>query len=332
MIPPDAAIPAEIDSLPNSTVDLSVIVISWNTRELLRECVASVLTNAGNLALELFVVDNASSDGSAEMVRNRFPSVKLIGNDCNRGFAAANNQALRVASGRHVLLLNSDTIVLEDVLEKSVKYMDEHTDVGVMGCRVLNPDRTLQPTCFEYPSLLNLFLLTSGLSRLPWPRFLGKYQMTGWKRDSERDVDVVTGCYMVVRRAVLPEVGLMDESFFFFGEETDWCKSFQSRGWRVRFAPVGEIIHYGGASANQLNYRRDNMLSVALIHLHHKHGGTIAAFAAWTTIFVFCCSRYALWLVVSLVYPKDRAVARRELFGNILRHFPSICQSAEQPR
>jgi GT2 family glycosyltransferase len=326
------ATPAEADSLSPPAVDLSIVIVNWNTRQLLRECIASVLANAGKLAIELFVVDNASSDGSAEMVRNNFPTVKLIENDRNRGFAAANNQALRVARGRFVLLLNSDTIALEDVLEKSVKYLDEHADVAVMGCRVLNPDRTLQPTCFEYPSLLNLFLLTSGLSRLPWPRFLGKYQMNGWKRDTERDVDVVTGCYMLVRRAVLPEVGLMDESFFFFGEETDWCRCFRKHGWRVRFAPVGEIIHYGGASAKQSNYHRENMLNVAIIHLHHKHGGLIGAFAAWTMMFVFCCTRYALWLVVSLVHPRDRAVARREMFGNILRHFPAINQTTEQPQ
>ncbi len=328
----DDATPAEADSLSAPAVDLSIVIINWNTRQLLRECLASVLANAGGLALELFVVDNASTDGSAQMVRENFPSVKLIENDRNRGFAAANNQALRVARGRLALLLNSDTVVLEDVLEKSVKYLDEHADVAVMGCRVLNPDRTLQPTCFEFPSLLNLFLLTSGLSRLPWPRFLGKYEMNDWKRDTERDVDVVTGCYMLVRRAVLPEVGLMDESFFFFGEETDWCESFRKRGWRVRFAPVGEIIHYGGASAKQLNYRRENLLNVALLRLHYKHGGPIAAFVAWTMIFTFCCSRYVLWLVVSLVYPRDRAVARREMFGNILRHFPSVNQTAEQPQ
>jgi hypothetical protein len=315
------AIPTKLKSV-TSQVDLSIVIVNWNTLSLLRDCLRSVLDNAGKLCLEVFVIDNASTDGSAEMVSAEFSSVKLIRNTSNRGFAAANNQALEIGQGRYLLLLNSDTIVLGDVLEKSVQYADEHPDVGTMGCRVLNPDRTLQPTCFEYPTLLNLFLLTAGLSRLSWPRFLGKYHMTGWKRDSERDVDVVTGCYMLVRYAAMSEIGLLDESFYFFGEETDWCKRFRENGWAVRFAPVGEIVHYGGASAKKLNHRRDVMLTGALIDFHRKHGGAVAALAAWTILWVFNFSRYIGWLFASVV-DRQRAAPRRDHFRNILKDYPS---------
>jgi len=312
--------------------DLSVVVVTWNTRELTRNCLRSVLDNAGTLALELFVIDNASDDGSAQMIREEFPSAKLIRNDRNRGFAAANNQALGLTSGRYILLLNSDTLILSDVLQKSVQYMDEHSVVGVFGCRVLNPDRTLQPTCFEYPSLLNLFLLTSGLSRLSWPRFFGKYLMSGWNRDSEREVDVVTGCYMFIRQAALREVGFMDEAFFFFAEETDWCKSFRKRGWSVRFAPVGQIIHYGGASIKLIDQGRGILLTHALIAFHRKHGGPIAAFLAWALLLIFNVSRYIGWLLIWAFGRSDKAARRRDQFKEILINFPSIWKSAEAYR
>lgn len=313
-------------------VDLSVIVVSWNTRELTRNCLRSVLDNIGALSREIFVVDNASDDGSSDTIAREFPSVKLIRNDANLGFAAANNQAMRLANGRYVLLLNSDTEVLGDVLKKCVRYMDEHDDVGILGCRVLNSDRTLQPTCFQYPTLANLFLWTSGLARLPWPRFLGKYQMAHWKRDTERDVNVVTGCFMVVRQATIRQIGLMDESFFFFAEETDWCRRFNEHGSKVRFAPIGEIIHHRGASAKQLDYRRDKMLIRALVDYHRKHNGPIAAFAAWGIMLVYCLSRYGLWLLISLVRRNGRAGERRALFHKLLTDFPDIHDKQRQSR
>jgi len=322
MIVADTAIPTKARSVATWTLDLTIVVVNWNTLSLLRDCLASVLSNSGNLSLELFVVDNASSDGSAEMVSAEFPSVKLIRNTQNRGFAAANNQALAVGQGRHMLLLNSDTIVLGDVLEKCVRYLDDQIDVGAMGCRVLNPDRTLQPTCFEYPNLPNLFLWTTGLARLPWPRFLGKYRMAGWKRDCERDVDVVTGCYLLVRTAALRDVGLLDESFFFFGEETDWCKRIREHGWRVRFAPVGDIVHYGGASAKKLNHRRDVMLFKALIDFNSKHGGALSAITAWSILWANTFSRYVGFAVASIVDRKGRAPSRRDHFRSILKDFP----------
>jgi GT2 family glycosyltransferase len=307
-----------------SPVDLSIVIVSWNTREILRDCLASVVANAGGLVTELFVVDNASSDGSAEMVHADFPSAKLIRNEQNRGFAAANNQALRIAHGRQVLLLNSDTLILDDVLEKSVRYMNEHPDVGIMGCRVLNPNRTLQPTCFEFPNFLNLFLVTFGLARLPWPRFFGKYRMTGWKRDCERDVDVVTGCCMFVRHDAMREIGFLDESFFFFGEETDWCKRFEEEGWGVRFAPVGDIVHYGGASAKQLNHRRDILLIGALVDFNRKHGGKLIGYFVWALLWISNVMRYLGFLVVSIFDRKGSTSRRRDHFRNILKDFPAL--------
>ena len=272
-------------------IDLSIVIVSYNTLRLTRECIESTLRGLGKLSAEVIVVDNHSTDGSVEMILGEFPSVRLIENATNAGFAAANNQALRVAVGRHLLLLNSDTVVLGDVLDKSVEYMDGNPGVAVMGCRVLNGDGSLQHTCSMFPSPLNLGLMTLGVDRLGWPAWLNRYRMTHWDRREEREVEVVTGCYMLIRREALEEVGGLDEGFFFYGEETDWCRRCGDAGWGVRFAPVGEIVHYGSGSCRSLNYRRDLLLSRGLVGVNRKHGGVVAGAATWVVLLVFNVSR-----------------------------------------
>ena len=168
---------------------LTIIIVNWNTRQMLKECLASVCAGIDLNRVELIVVDNASEDGSPQMVETEFGDAILVKNTENRGFAAANNQGLELATGRHVLLLNSDTIVHGDVLERSIGYLDAHPDVGAMGCRVLNPDGTVQITGSRFPTLVNLMLLTSGLWRLRWPVFFDRYQMRYWKREDECDLE-----------------------------------------------------------------------------------------------------------------------------------------------
>ena len=179
-----------------SIIDVSIIIVSWNTEEILRNCLKSVYEDGGDVAFEVIVIDNASSDGSAEMIRKNFPQVVLIENSENRGFAAANNQGITIAKGRYVLLLNSDTIVLDKAIEKTLSFADAHRESGIVGCRVLNPDKTLQPTCFMFPSVLNMLLSTTYLYKLfPKSRFFGRERMTWWDRSDTRQVDVATGCF-----------------------------------------------------------------------------------------------------------------------------------------
>ena len=306
--PPEAA----------GVVDLSILVISWNTLEMTRDCLASVMERLGGLSAEVILVDNASSDGSAEMVAAEFPTVRLIRNADNRGFAAANNQAMAVARGRYLLLLNSDTIVHGDVLSDSLAYMEAQRDVGVMGCRVLNADGSVQLTCAMYPHLVNLMLEASGLWKLKWPRFLGRHHMTDWQRDSEREVEMVSGCYMLVRREVVEQVGMLDQDFFFFGEETDWCRRISNAGWKLVFAPVGEITHYGGGSAKKLSHKRDVMLSQAIVRLHRKHGGLPSAAAAFAIIVGLNGSRAVFWTLTA-PFRGPRAAERARHFRGVFR-------------
>ena len=299
--------------------DLSVVIVNWNTIDMLRAVLASAFNTCGAITLQMIVIDNASDDGSVDMVAAEFPDAELIRNSDNRGFAAANNQGFELARGRYILLLNSDTIVLGDVLAASVRYLDTHKDVGAMGCRVLNTDGSMQRTCAMWPSLTNLALQTSGLWRLPPRKVFGRYLMLDWQRDSAREVDSISGCYLMLHRKVLDEVGPLDETFFFFGEETDWCRRMREAGWKLMFAPVGEIIHHGSASAKKLNYRRDLMLTWAMVRLHAKHGGRLRAAGAWGIVFGHNLTRAVFWTLRALVQRRSNVLERASHFRNVTR-------------
>ena len=304
--------------------DLSIIIVSWNTRDVLRKCLQSVALRLEALHAEVFVVDNASHDGSPEMVQEEFPHFHLIKNSTNVGFAAANNQALALATGKYTLLLNPDTVIHGSVLRHSWRYMEEHPGVGALGCRVLNADGSVQLTCGRYPTLWNLVLLSSGLFRCSWPSFLGRYQMLDWDRNSEREVETITGCYMFCRSEAVRAIGPLDESFFCYGEETDWCKRFADAGWILRFSPVGEITHYGSLSSRQCNHRRDLMLTDGLIRLHRKHGGMLAAVLAWSILGSFQVTRWGFWFIVAVLGRGLAARKRRDHFGGVVRDFGSL--------
>lgn len=268
---------------------LAIIIVSFNTAEMTRECLESVYQNVDRQSTSVVVVDNNSEDDSVETIRKHFPDVHLIENSANTGFAAANNQAFEVVDADYYLLLNSDTIVLGDVIEKSLCFLEENPSVGAFGCRVLNTDRTTQQTCSGYPSLPRLLSKTLGLDRLGF--MPDNYLMRRWDRDDERDVDVISGCYLMIPAPVLEQVGPLDDSFFFYGEETDWCHRCKQAGFRLVFSPVGEIIHHGSGSAKKLNYRRDVLLTSGLIRLHKKHSGLPAALLCFLVLGFFNASR-----------------------------------------
>jgi len=279
----------------NSKYDVTIVIISYNTVSMTRECIQSVFKNLGQISAQVIVVDNNSQDGSTEMVENDFPEVTLIKNDNNRGFAAANNQGFEIAKGEMVLLLNSDTIILGRVIENSITYLKNHPEVGAMGCRVLNTDRTTQLTCSGFPTFSRLLCFTLGLDRLSG--IFDHYLLRRWHRDDERDVDVISGCYLMTRASIIKQVGPLDEDFFFFGEETDWCLRMREAGWKLRFSPIGEIIHHGGGSVKKLNHKRDVMLTDATIRLQRKHQGIFAARATYCLLLVFNCTRALYWLI-----------------------------------
>ena len=299
-------------------MDLSIVIVNWNTRDLLRDCLNSVSDAIEALSVEVLVVDNASKDNSCTMVREEFPNVRLIESESNLGFAGGNNLALARAAGRYVLLLNTDTLVHGNVLAQAVAWLDRHPDVGVLGPRVLNADGSIQASCSAFPSLRHLAMQTLGLTKLAkWD----SYRMTGWDRSSERRVEVISGAAMFVRRAAMEEVGLLDENFFFYGEETDWCRRYAKAGWALVFAPIPEITHFGNGSAAKLNHRRDVLMTEGTTRLHKKHGGYFAALACFVMLIAHNVSRAIFWSIASVV-KGSQARERAAHFAKVVWDLP----------
>jgi len=279
-------------------IDVSIIIVNWNTKHFLQECLTSIYEQAGHVNYEIVVVDNGSTDGSAAMLKTKFPKVALIENDENRGFAAANNQGMAIATGRYVLLLNSDTLVLDQAIAKTVSFADNNPKAAIVGCRVLNPDRTLQPTCFMFPSVLNMLLSSSYLYKLfPKSKLFGRERMTWWSRNDIREVDVVTGCFMLVRRQAIEQVGTMDERFFMYGEETDWCYRFRQAGWKVLFMPGPEVVHIGRASTIQIKPEMVLQKRASILLFLKKHKRCVSYSLACLLVASFFLLRIPYWLI-----------------------------------
>jgi len=289
-------------------LDVSIVIVSWNTRDILRDCLRTVYEQTEKTAFEVIVVDNASADGSGEMVRAEFPQTILVANPENSGYAAANNQGIRIARGRYILVLNSDTLILDGAVDKMMAFADAQPRAGVLGCRVLNADRSLQPTCFLYPSPLNLLLSMSYLSKLfPRNRFFGRETLSWWDRSDTRPVDVVTGCFMFVRKAAIDQVGLMDEQYFMYGEETDWCYRFKQAGWQVLFTPVAQIVHYGGSSSSRVRIAMRLQLSASLLLFIRKHRSRFSYATACIVMSLFFGLRVPFWLLKAAVSRATRS-------------------------
>ena len=304
-------------------MDLSIVIVNWNTQALLHDCLHSVCKGLGSLRAEIIVVDNASSDGSADMVRAEFPAVELLESKNNLGFAGGNNLALARAQGRYVLLLNTDTLVHGSVLPDAVTWMNRHPEVGVIGPRVLNADGSVQASCSAFPSLRFLAMQTLGLTRLArWDA----YRMTGWDRSTERRIDVISGAAMFVRASAMREVGLLDEAFFFYGEETDWCRRFARAGWEIVFVPIKEITHFGNGSAAKLNHRRDVMMTEATTRLHLKHGGLSAGIACFGILAAHNMSRALFWTLLQIVN-RPGARIRAQHFAKVVADLPKAWPS-----
>lgn len=294
----------------SNRIDVSIIVVAWNIKKFVYDCLSSVYEVTKEVSFEVIYVDNASQDGSVEMVRNEFPEVKIIENVENKGFSKANNQAIEIARGRYILLLNSDTIVLDDAIAKTVEFADEHPDTAVVGCKVLNPDNTLQNTCFMYPSNLNLFLAATYLYKIfPRSRFFGREFMTWWSFNDVREVEGVCGCFSLVRRSAIDQVGLMNERFFFYGEDIDWCYRFKKAGWKVMFTPSGKIIHYGGQNSKLMAQTFRCQLQGSKLFFMRLHRSRFTFPLACFLSALFFIFRIPYWLAVYVFFDDKRKLA-----------------------
>ncbi len=235
------------------TFDLSICTPTLNAKALLRECLRSISAHTHAITFEIIIVDNGSRDGTGEMLRAEFPAVRVIANDHNAGFTKPTNQALRVSTGRYALLLNNDTVILPDALDRLVAFADAHPEIGIVTPKVLNRDGTLQKQCRRgLATPWELFCYFSGLAqRFPNdPRFAG-YLITYRGEDETHACAAVSGSCMLIRRAVLDQIGLLDERFFAYQEDTDFCFRAGQAGWQIFYYPLAQIIHYAGQGGSR---------------------------------------------------------------------------------
>lgn len=252
-------------------MQLTIIIVNYNTQALLRNCLQSLFQHENGDEFEVLVVDNGSTDGSREMLTAEFPQVGVILNSVNKGFAAANNQALKMARGDYLLLLNSDTIIFDNVVTQCLRFLQRHAEVHILGCKLLNPDKTLQPSCRSFPSAWNVFVESFFLYRLfKRTKLFGNYYMSHFAHDSNRQVDVVMGAFMLIRKEVFTTIGLFDEDFFMYAEETDFCYRAHLAGFNTFFFADAAVIHLGGGSAHD-SQQFFAQLHSALLLFFHKH-------------------------------------------------------------
>ena len=277
-------------------MDLSHILVNYHSREPLLEVLASLPNGAAGLQSETVVIDNSPGDGTAEALATKFPAARIIANAENVGYARAVNQGLRATSGAFVLVMNPDCEVPSGAIRTLVDHLRAHPRAGIAGPRILNPDGTLEYSARAFPDpftfLFNRYsLLTRLFPRNPWSR---RYLMTDWDHASVRDVDWLSGACMVVRRAAIDEVGPMDEAFFMFNEDVDWCRRMKRAGWGVVYVPDATVVHHIGASRKRTANRVILERHRGMIHYFRKHHpsnpilsalvGTLITLRAWLMV------------------------------------------------
>lgn len=306
--------------------DLSIVIVSWNVKGLLRACLRSTLEEqqsdaSPRLACEVIVVDNASTDGSADMVRQEFPAVRLIANADNVGFTRGNNQGIVASDGRHVLLLNPDTEVLDGALGEMVDYMEHSPEVGALGPKLLYPDGRVQSSRRRFPDLRTALVESTFLQ--PWfsgSDVLKRYYVLDRGDDEIQVVDWLVGACLMMRRAAVDEVGLLDERFFMYSEELDWCYRAKKKGWKIVYLPTARVIHHEGKSSEQVLPVRHIHFQRSKVLFFEKHHGRLQgellrtyllASYLWQTVLEGC-----KWLV-----GHKRSLRRERVaaYGRVLR-------------
>ena len=272
-----------------SGLDLSIIIVNWNVKELLRECLNSIQRQLDGLDGEVVVVDSASSDSSQAMIAEEFPWVRLIASDENLGYPRGNNLGIAASSGRHVLILNPDTVLLDNSLSVMVDYLNQHIDVGVVGPQLLNPNGSVQSSRRRFPTLLTGLFESTWLESLAPARLLSHYYVLDLPDDEENDVDWVTGACMMVPRRVFDHVGLFDEGYFMYSEELDLCRRVCEAGWRIVYLPEAQVVHHVGKSSEQAVTARHVNFQQAKLRYFRKHHGRLAA----GTLRLFLLANYA---------------------------------------
>lgn len=296
--------------------DLTVSIISADNLDLLLPSLRSVFENTHHITLEVYVVDNASSDDSAAAVKAAFPQVQVIRNEVRQGFSTNNNMVLRHGQGRYLMLLNDDTKVLDSALDRMVKFMDAHPRAGAVGSFLLNPDGSVQPAFSRFPH---------PIVEAVWP-VLNWYHRAVRHVDQPFQVDSVHGAAMLVRREVIDQVGLLDTAFDpIYSEEVDWCYRIKQAGWQIYTLPQAQVIHYGGQTMNRIMPRKYELLLSHKMLYFHKHAGGGAASVYRATLGLSTAAKLGWWTLVGLLQRDHQVIKeKRQLHWYILKRLSSL--------
>ncbi|ANB59250.1 glycosyltransferase family 2 protein [Anoxybacteroides amylolyticum] len=283
-------------------MDISVIIVNYNTPKLTVGAIESILKSKTKYSYEIIVVDNHSSDNSVHIIKGKFPNVAVIENKQNVGFSKANNQAIKLSKGRYILLLNSDTIVKEDTIEKMIEFMDKNKKVGASGCEVVLPNGELDRACHRgFPTPEASFYYLVGLARLfpKSPRF-NQYHLGYMNLNEPHPIDCLVGAFMIVRREVIKQVGLLDEQFFMYGEDIDWCYRIKQAGWEIYYCPFTSIIHYKGASSKKKPFKIVYEFHRAMFLFHKKHYARKYPFIVNYFVYMGIAAKFILSVIINI--------------------------------
>ena len=296
-------------------MDLSIVIVTWNVRDLLENCLASIYRETRGISFEVFVIDNGSKDGTAQMVSSKFPTVKLIRNTENKGFSYSNNLGIRKSRGRFILLLNPDTLIFRDTFLDTLIFMEHHPECGIAGIHLLNRDYTHQDSVRRFPKFLDQALILLKLHLVfsqsrAMQRYVEKdfdYLVDEYGEDKGEknfeEVNQVMGAYFMVRREVFQKIGLLDERFFVWMEEVDFCKRAYDAGFKIYYTRDAKAMHYYGAAFKQISSLRKQMIFAHSIRRYFiKHHGiaqyALIAFLSWISV--------ALAAVIQITRAKER--------------------------
>jgi len=285
--------------------DISIVIVSWNVRDLLKRSLESIYKFSSGVDLEIFVVDNNSSDGSQDMIKAHFPGVNLMENRENLGFAKANNLALARSSGRHILFLNPDTELIDNSLKSMMLFMEEHPDASALGCKLLYPDGSLQPSCRHFPSIFTDLMESLYLDWLfPGNPVFNYYRMGLWQHDTIKSIDVPYGACLLIRKKTLEKVGFMDERFFMYYDEIDLCYRIKKRGGKIYFTPDIRIIHCANASSNQTPLESERYKYRSKLLFFKKRYGPLGVIILAVNLFLQSACAFILFPALNLITGK----------------------------
>jgi len=293
---------------------LSIIIVNWNVRDLLRNCLMSLSQHLGTLSCEVFVVDNSSTDGTAGMLREKFPEVVVIQNHENVGFSRANNQGIKRSRGRYILLLNPDTICVDDSIAKLVRFMDAHPDVGAAGPKLVNPDGSVQlEGARRLPLPFDTFCEYTRLSTcFPRSRWTRRHLIGEWDHQDSRPVECLSGACVLIRREVIEDVGDLDEGYPFNVEDIDWCHRVGQSRWTLYYLAEATIMHVGRQSIMKNRGAAALWAMRGVYRYYAKFYGRGTGLVVWALLWPVSVVKLLVWMGIYLLRPGGRQLAREQ--------------------